>query len=77
MKKRFTIDCYANASIVDYPANTYVTDSPEQLLECIRGIVTNGISGIYKFEVTDSKFDGSPKNIGMAPIDLDETSGFA
>jgi hypothetical protein len=66
--KRFIVNCYGYGG--DFPLNTYVTDSPERLLECIQGLVHNEQSGIYRFEVIDSKVGET--RVGMNPKDLDE-----
>lgn len=64
--KRFTCDLYSKND--DFPVNTYVTNHTDELLNCLKKLFDNDISGISKVVILDSN---KKMFIGMNPYDLD------
>lgn len=70
MSKRWTIDCYTKC--YGWPENTYISDDPEKVKECLIGLINNKKSGIARIVINDAYYNGKPEHVGMAPMDLDE-----
>jgi len=78
--KNYTINAHYVKNDADsigqiFPLNTYETDDPEKVLECIRGWLFNEQSGINKVVVLNHKMDNErlkEADVGQAPMDLDE-----
>lgn len=78
--KNYTINAHYVKNDADsmghkFPLNTYETDSPEKVLDCIRGWLYNNESGINKVVVLNHKMDKErlkEADVGQAPMNLDD-----
>ena len=70
---RFKIHCYADEgwNFPDHPTNTYITDSKEKVIDTLRNLFENDISGIGKIVIEDENMQQKYKGISYCnPIEL-------
>lgn len=78
--KKYTINIHYVKNNADslgaiFPLQTYVTDNPEKVLECLRGLLYNDMSGINKVVFLNHEMDDErlkEADVGQAPQDMDE-----
>jgi len=77
--KNYTINMHYVKNNADslgdtFPLQTYVTNDPEKVLKCIRGLLFNDLSGINKVVLLNHEMDKErlkEADVGQAPQDMD------